>query len=69
MFFKLEFKPGGGFLKAFTSQKGPGTGLPASGFARGSGIAAAQSTSAGVLRRLHPPGIDANMTPLMNTTV
>ena len=36
-FFKLEFKPGvgGGFLRAFTSQKGPGKGLPASGFARG----------------------------------
>ena len=35
MFFKLEFKPGvgGGFLRAFTSQKGPGKGLPASGFA------------------------------------
>ena len=37
MFFKLEFKTGvgGGFLRAFTSQKGlgPGTGLPASGFA------------------------------------
>ena len=34
-FFKLEFKPGvgGGFLRAFTSQKGPGKGLPASGFA------------------------------------
>ena len=30
-FFKLEFKPGvgGGFLRAFTSQKGPGKGLPA----------------------------------------
>ena len=28
-FFKLEFKPGvgGGFLRAFTSQKGPGKGL------------------------------------------
>ena len=35
MFFKLEFKTGvgGGFLRAFTSQKGPGKGLPASGFA------------------------------------
>ena len=34
-FFKLEFKPGvgGGFLRAFASQKGPGKGLPASGFA------------------------------------
>ena len=30
-FFKLEFKPGvgGGFLRAFASQKGPGKGLPA----------------------------------------
>ena len=29
-FFKLEFKPGvgGGFLRAFASQKGPGKGLP-----------------------------------------
>ena len=35
VFFKLEFKPGvgGGFLRAFTSQKGPGKGLLASGFA------------------------------------